>query len=349
MKTPPTIYKLLVVALIAATYSCSENAEQNGNKQKSTLEVRYLVTSSQPFSKSLVLNGTLIPNEEITMRSEVNGRVVDILFKEGDRVSKGQTLVRLDDRELRAELEKTEILHRQAQTDVKRRESLLEDKAISEEEFDTYVNREKELSADIRQLKARIDQYRIQAPFNAVVGLRNVSQGSMVSTGEAIASLVMTSPLKVEFSVPEQYAQLIEPNDTVLFTLRNSNDTLKADVFATDGRVSPSTRSLKVRALYNNKDTKLIPGAYAKVIYPLTVYNDAIMIPTDAVVSSSDGQRVMHIKNGKAYPTLVKTGERTEDAVHILAGLSSGDTIALTGLLYLREGMSVTLQQTPNR
>ncbi len=349
LKSLLVIYSLLIGLFVTVFSACSEAGENKGGQQKRTLDVCYLVTSSTPFSKSLVLNGSLIPNEEITMRSEVNGRVVSILFEEGDRVQKGQTLVRLDDRDLRAELEKTEIMHRQAKVDVKRRESLLKDKAISEEEYDTYSNREKELSAGIKQLEARIDQYRIKAPFDGLVGLRSVSQGTMVSVGETIASLVMTSPLKVEFSVPEEYAQLVKPGDTIFFTLRNNSDTLSAHVFATDGRISPSTRSLKVRALYDNRDDKLIPGAYANVIYPLTVYADAIMIPTDAVVSSSDGQRVMHIKNGKAYPTLVKTGERTENEVHVLDGLRSGDTIALTGLLYLREGMAVELQETPAR
>lgn len=311
--------------------------------------MRYQIVSSQPFSKSLTLNGTLMPNEEIIMRSEVSGRVVKIYFEEGEPVKKGAPLVRLDNRDLSAELEKTKILHQQAKIDVERRESLLSNRAISQEEYDTYFNREKELRASIRQLEARIDQYQISAPFAGVAGLRSISEGTMISAGEAIATLVMISPLKVEFSVPEQYAQQIKRNDSIHFTLRNNSDTFTARVFATDGRISSSTRSLKVRALFNNNKTQLIPGAYANVNYPMTVYEDAILIPTDAVVSSSDGQRVMHLKNGKAHPTLVETGERTSDNVHITRGLKAGDTIALTGLLYLREGMPVALQETPVR
>lgn len=328
--------------------ACSSNS--GGDEQKSNqsaLDVRYMVAKGQPFNKSLPLNGTLLPNEEITMRSEVNGRVVRILFEEGDYVKKGQLLVQLDDRDLVAELEKTKVLYNQAKIDVERRESLLKTKAISQEEFDTYFNREKELKAEINQLEARIDQYRINAPFEGIAGLRSISSGTMVSTGEAIATLTMPHPLKIEFSVPEQYAQLVKRNDTIHFSLRNSSDTLSARVFATDGRISPTTRSLRVRAIYNNKTEKLIPGAYVTVIYPLEVFDDAILIPTDAVVSSSDGQRVMKIHKGKAQPTLVETGERTSDDVQIVRGLSSGDTIALTGLLYLRKGMPVTLQENP--
>ncbi|MCH8546069.1 MAG: efflux RND transporter periplasmic adaptor subunit [Cryomorphaceae bacterium] len=347
MKAHTLIKSAIFITLLILSACRSSNSDGEQKGQGAALEVRYMIVEGQPFSKSLTLNGTLLPNEEITMKSEVNGRVVRLLFEEGDFVKRGQLLVQLDDRDLVAELEKTKVLYNQAKIDVNRREGLLKSKAISEEEFDTFANREKELKAEINQLAARIDQYRINAPFDGVVGLRNISSGTMISTGESIASLTMPHPLKLEFSVPEQYAQLVKRNDTIHFTLRDNSDTLSATVFATDGRISPTTRSLRVRALYNNKTEKLIPGAYAKVIYPLEVYDEAILIPTDAVISSSDGQRVIKIHRGKAQPTLVETGERTSDDVQITRGLSSGDTIALTGLLYLRKDMPVTLQEKP--
>ncbi len=346
MKAHPFFNATIIFTLIISACSSSKDDDKQISKG-SALDVRYMIVEGQPFNKSLTLNGTLLPNEEITMRSEVSGRVVRILFEEGDDVKKGQLLVQLDNRDLVAELEKTKILYSQAKIDVERRESLLKTKAISQEEFDTFSNRKKELNAEINQLEARIDQYHINAPFAGIAGLRSISSGTMLSAGEAIATLTMTHPLKLEFSVPEQYAQLVKRNDTIHFTLRNSSDTLSARVFAIDGRISPTTRSLRVRAIYNNQREKLIPGAYATVIYPLEVFDDAILIPTDALVSASDGQRVMKIHRGKAQPTLVETGERTADDVQIVRGLSSGDTIALTGLLYLRKDMPVTLQEKP--
>ncbi|MCC5918665.1 MAG: efflux RND transporter periplasmic adaptor subunit [Cryomorphaceae bacterium] len=333
---------LILFALILLS-ACSSN---HGNGAESEpLTIDYLPLKERIFNSDLRLNGSLLPNEETTMRSEVNGRVWKIDFEEGNFIKKGQRLVQLDVRDLLAEKEKTEVLFNQAKTDRERRTPLLKSKAISQEEFDQFQNRELELKATLNQLEARIDQYKITAPFDGIVGLRNVSVGSMVSPGEMIGTLVMTHPLKVEFAVPEQYAQLVSVGDTIYFSLRNSEDTLSARVFATDGRISPTTRSLRVRAIYENPDHKLIPGAYVRVIYPLEVKKDAILIPTDAVVSQSDGEWVMRIINGKAQPTKVQTGERTADEVLIRRGLSANDTIALTGLLYLREGMPVTLEQ----
>jgi membrane fusion protein, multidrug efflux system len=339
------LYISVLLLLFFTIVSCRQK-EQNNGKTNKPLEVRYLAIQTQPFETDLILNGNLLPNEEVSLRSEVNGRILQIRFNEGERVRKGQLLVQLDARDLEAEREKTKVLYDQAKTDLERRKGLLESKVISREEYDQFFNREKELKATLRQLDARIDQFRITAPFDGIVGLRNISTGGMVSPGEAVGSLVMNSPLKLEFSVPEQYAQLVQHNDEVKFSLRNQSDTFTAKVFATDGRISPTTRSLRVRALFTNIEADLIPGAYAKIIYPLEVHKEAVLIPTDAIISQSDGQKVMRIVAGKAVPAMVETGERTADNVLITRGLSHGDTIALTGLLYLKEGMPVTLQNS---
>lgn len=336
---PLSIFAAIII------YGCSNQGNGQERPQSIPLSIEYLPLKSEVFTSNFITNGEVMPFEEVSIRSEVTGRIQSIHFREGEAVKKGQRIFSLDARDLQADLKKNEVLLKQAKVDVERRKTLLENKAISQEEFDQFVNRYEEYQATEAQLLARIDAYHIRAPFDGVLGLRYVSEGSMVSVGELLSVLAMQSPLKLEFSVPERYAQIVNVGDSILFTLRNSLDTLKAKVYARDSRIQADARALRVRAEFENKEDQIIPGGFARVIYPLEIRENAILIPTDAIVSQSDGEFVVKIVGGLAQVTRIQTIERTSTRALVLAGLQEGDTIALSGLLYLKNGTPVKLQE----
>jgi membrane fusion protein (multidrug efflux system) len=343
------MYKIVSFFFTAiAAFSIVACSNQNNGQERpksAPLAVEYLPIKYEVFSSNYITNGEVMPFEEVNIRSEVTGRVQSIHFREGDKVQKGQRIFSLDARDLQADLKKNEVLLKQAKVDVERRKTLLENKAISQEEFDQFVNRYEEYQATEAQLLARIDAYHIRAPFDGVLGLRYVSEGSMVSVGELLSVLAMQSPLKLEFSVPERYAQIVNVGDSVLFTLRNSLDTLRAKVYARDSRIQADARALRVRAEFENKKDQIIPGGFARVIYPLEIRENAILIPTDAIVAQSDGEFVVKIVDGVAKVTKIQTIERTSTRALVITGLQEGDTIALSGLLYLRDGSPVKIKE----
>lgn len=336
------IHPLLYLSMFI---SCSGSDQKNGSNNSKSISVRYLVVSEDTFNTNYTTNGNILPFEEVNVRSEITGRVQSIHFEEGQLIKKGQLIISLDARELQADLEKTNVLLRQSKIDLDRRESLLESKAISQEEFDQFSNRHEELQATRSQLIARMDAYQVRAPFNGTIGLRYVSEGAMVSVGDLFTNVAVQNPLKIEFAIPEKYAQVIRVGDKIKFNVRNLKDTLEATVYAKDSRIQSDSRALRVRAEFDNHDGRITPGGFASVVYPLQVNDKAILIPTDAIISQNDGEFVIKINGGIAQKIKISTTERTSTSALVSSGLQNNDTIALTGLLYLRDGIPVDFQE----
>ncbi|TVQ80154.1 MAG: efflux RND transporter periplasmic adaptor subunit [Flavobacteriales bacterium] len=325
--------------------SCSEPDEKSGSNKSKSISVRYLVIKEDTFNTTYTTNGNILPFEEITVRSEITGRVQSIHFKEGQHIKKGQLIISLDARELEADLEKTMVLLRQSKIDLDRRKSLLESKAISQEEFDQFSNRHEELLATKSQLTARMDAYQVRAPFDGTVGLRYISEGAMVSVGDIFTNIAVQNPLKIEFAIPEKYAQVVSVGDRLRFNVRNLSDTLEALIYAKDSRIQQDSRALRVRAQFDNSDGRITPGGFASIEYQLQVHDKAILIPTDAIISQNDGEYVIRINGGISQKVKISTTERTSTSALVSSGLQKNDTIALTGLLYLRDGIPVDLQE----
>ncbi|RDI15957.1 efflux RND transporter periplasmic adaptor subunit [Flavobacterium sp. AG291] len=355
MKVKYIVYTLLFAGVGALVfYRISENKKQKmdaaggGGKdgKKPPMAVNGVVVAPQEFANTLSLSGSIEANEQIEVHSEVSGIAEKIFFTEGAKVSKGQVLVKINDIELRAQAGQAKTRQTLAAENERRARLLLQKEAISQEEYDIASADYKTALAQTQLINAQIGKTSIRAPFSGTIGLRNISPGTYVTPTTLITNLVNSSQIKITFSVPEKYASQMKVNSVITFTVSGSNETFQAKVYALEPSVEVTTRTLKVRAIAENAQGKLLPGTFANVILPLDEVKDAFVIPTEAIVPVQGGKKVFVVRNGQAQEATVETGTRTDKDIVVLSGLKAGDTVLTTGVLTLKKETPVKVSLT---
>jgi membrane fusion protein (multidrug efflux system) len=313
-------------------------------QQQKLNAVGYLIVPTQ-MSELINSTGTLRPDEEVDLSFETAGKIVKINFVEGTRVKKGDLLAKINDRPLQAQLEKLEVQLKMAEAKEFRQRSLLDKDAISQESYDQIQTDVQSIKADINLIKARISETELRAPFDGSIGLRYLSEGTYVTANTKIAKLVKLNPIKIDFSIPEKYASDINIGYPITFSIVGieSNKIYHASVYAFDPRIVEGTRTVSLRALYDNKTEELKPGRYAGITLELSKIENAVSIPTEAIIAEMEGEKVFVYKGGKARSVNVTIGLRTESKVQITKGLNFGDTLLTTGIMQLRQNMPVIL------
>lgn len=289
--------------------------------------------------------GVLIPDEEVDLSFETSGKITQIYFKEGTNVTKGTLLAKVNDNTLQAELKKLEAQIPLAQDRVYRQKALLAKDAVSQEAFESVTTELEKLQADIELVKARIAQTELRAPFNGIIGLRQVSEGTYATPSTIISRLTKTVPLKIEFSVNQSFAGDITSGKKVKFTLDNDNREYEATVFAVESRLDGSTLTLRARAIYPNPGGHLMPGRSVVIEIKLNEIKNAIIVPSLSTIAEM-GRDIAYIyKDGRAQQVTITKGMRTESAIQVVSGLSIGDTLLTTGVMQLRDGLPVVINQ----
>ena len=312
-------------------------------KQNRALNVQAVVLNRVLLADELFVSGNVMPDEEVSLAFETSGKVTEILFQEGSFVHKGDLLAKINDEPLQAELRKQEAQLKLFQDRMFRQNALLEKEAVSEEAFQEAQANLAGLHAEIDRVKANIAQKELRAPFDGVLGLREVSLGAYVSPTTPIVKLTKMNPLKIEFSVPERYSGVLKVGARLDFTVEGDLEERTAKVYATDSRVDMDTRTFTVRALYDNSDGALFPGRYVNVNLLTREYPDAIAVPSEAIISEMGHDKVFLYKGGKAESVIISKGIRNESLVQVVQGLEVGDTVITTGTMQLREGQKVVL------
>lgn len=345
MKIKHIVYTLIVLGIGALIfYRISENNKQKakGNEgKKGPMEVEAVIVEPREFNNILSLSGSIEANEQVEIRSEVSGIAEKIFFEEGTKVSKGQVLVKINDIELRAQAGETATRQKLASENERRAKLLLEKEAISQEEYDIASADYKTAQAQTQLINAQIAKTSVRAPFSGTIGLRNISPGTYVTPETLIASLVNSSQVKITFSVPEKYASKIKDGAKVTFTIAGSDEKFEAKIYAIEPAIEVATRTLRVRAIAQNDKGRLIPGTFANISLPLETLENAIMIPSQAVVPVQGGKKVFTDNNGTVKEVMIETEARTDKDVVVTSGLKAGDTVLTTGVLTLKNDMPV--------
>lgn len=309
------------------------------------LSVDAVVIKPAPLDNKLNVTGSVLPNESLELKSEVSGKIISILFREGKQVHKGDVLVQMNDDEIEAQLEKQKYNRKLNEDNEFRQRKLLEKDAISQEEYDNALNRLNTAVADIRLLETQLAKTKIQAPFDGVIGLRFVSEGAYISPSTVIATLYNISPAKIEFAVPGRYSSQVSPGKKIRFTIESDLQLYEGEVYAIEPRIDPDTRTLKIRALAENRRGNLLPGQFVKVQVILGSISNALLVPTEAVIPEQAGKKVFILENGKAKEVFIETGIRTANSLEVLTGLKANDTLLTTGILQLKHGMDVQISK----
>ena len=344
-----TIIGAGLVGLGIYSFTPKENKEFNITHLPKTTENKHALTANAKritphhLSNEIFVTGELVPDEEVDLSFESSGKIIDIFFTEGSFVSKNQLLAKVNDSQLQAQLKRLNAQMPLARDRVFRQDALLQRDAVSKEAYEQVKTELETLYADIENVKANIAMTELRAPFDGILGLRQVSVGAYASPTTVIARLTKVTPLKVEFYISERYADQVKKGTNLTFTLSGKLETFKAQVYATESSIDKETRSLRVRAIYPNTNRELFPGRFVSVQLKQKEINNAIAIPSEAIVPEMGKNKVFVYRSGFAYPVDVEIGIRTEAEVQVLKGLSAGDTILTSGTLQLRTGMPIII------
>ena len=311
--------------------AAADKVMSTNRNNKRILNVNAKIIKPQLLKDEIKISGSLLPDEEVDLSFETSGKIIEINFEEGSQVKKGQLLAKVNDRPLQAQLQRLVAQLKLAEDRVFRQNALLVKTELAT------------LNADIDLIEANIAQTELRAPFDGVIGLRQVSVGTYASPTTIVAKLTKISPLKVEFSVPERYANDVKIGAGVNFGLEGKLETFHAKVYARESRMDQNTHTLTLRALYPNANGYVMPGRYADIRLSKNEIQDALAVPSEAIVPEMGKDKIFLYKSGKAQPVEIQTGIRTEAETQVLQGLQEGDTIIISGTLQLRTGLPVTL------
>lgn len=332
------------VLLIGSLAACKEKTDTNKPRENPPTLVDVIIATAQPVSNVVEANGTIIANESVDLRPEVSGRLTYLNIPEGKLVGQGTVLARVNSADLEAQLQKSKVQLDLARTTVQRLKTLLDVGGVNQSDYDIAVNQANSLQADMEYTRTLIDKTVIRAPFSGVIGLRQVSPGAYVSPTTVIASMRQLTKAKVDFTLPEQYSNLIKIGGFVEVEVDVANKQReRARIIAMEPEANRQTRNVVVRALLE-KDIPN-PGAFVKV-YVGSIGGDknAIMVPTNTIIPDDKNNQVVLVRKGKASFVNVKTGLRTENNVEITDGVNPGDTVVVTGVLFARPNAVVKVK-----
>ena len=321
---------------------------QAARPESSALPVSGYLIRPQEMENKIRVTGSVQANESLELKSEISGVIEGIFFEEGQAVKQGDLLVKLNDDDLQAQKERLQYNKKLFEDNEFRQRTLLEREAISIEEYEIALTELRTSEADIKLLEVQIGRTEITAPFDGVVGLRNLSIGTYITPANVIANLYSINPAKIEFSIPARYTGQVGRGDEILFSIEGTTEQYRGEIYAVEPQIDPNTRSLRLRALAPNSEEQLLPGQFARIEVILERLENAIMIPSIAITPEATRQYVFVANNGKVDLRYIETGVRTDQLVQALSGLSEGDTVLTTGIMQARPGMAIEVRKLEN-
>ena len=324
------IQYFIYLAILTAMISCGKKAETV--KAKPPVIVDVIVVQPVNLSTVIEVNGSALSEEMIELHPETSGRLTYLNIPDGANVSTGTVLARINDAELQAQLEQQKASLELATKTEQRLKKLLEVNGVNQSDYDVAVNQVNTISAAIKITEALIDKTVVKAAFDGRLGLRMVSPGAYVTPQTVLGTLQQPDRIKIDFTVPETYSDLISIGNKVFFQTNTDKEKQTALISAVEPQINLDTRNLKVRARPENGQVK--PGAFVKVL--LYQNKNGIIVPSNAIIPEAISNQVVMIKNKKARFANVETGIRYADDVELISGVNPGDTIVVSGILFVR-------------
>jgi membrane fusion protein (multidrug efflux system) len=322
----------------------SENGGGGGGAGGFSLPVEVATARVDTVVDAISTTGQIEAVQSILLRPEVDGRIVDILFREGSIVAKDEPLFKVDDAELVAQVARAEADRDLAQQALERTRRLLDDNASSQADLELAEASYRSNEAQLRLLQIRLDRTVVRAPFHGVVGTRSVSLGDYVTTTTEMVSLQTYNPQRAAFKVPERFAQRLAAGQEVLFRVAAlPGREFRGVVEFVDPVVELPARVITVKARVSNRDRVLHPGAFIEVRLATEVRPNAVIVPEEAVVPL-EGLVIAWVVNaeGTVERREVTLGVRTPGFVEVRSGIDGGEQVVVGGQVRLQPGMPVT-------
>jgi len=300
---------------------------------------------SQPVSENLSLVGNLTASEMVEIKTETDGIVQEIQFTEGQRVEKSQLLVKLDDTKLGAAVAQADANLKLSEANHERARQLLQDKLISQQEYDQAASTREVNQATVDLQRRRLKDARILAPFAGIVGARQISPGQVITRSTTLTWLVDLDIVKVEVNVPERYLQELRVGRPLEFSVAAfPGEKFRGEIYFVSPQINENLRTALIKARIPNADHKLRGGMFASLELTLQVRAAAIVIPEPAIMSNGDAFSVFVVdKDGNAQIRAVQIGLRLAGKAEVLKGLNAGEKVVVEGIQKLRPGGPVKL------
>lgn len=317
---------------------------------------RVFVTTvdSVPIADEVEALGTLQANENVNLMPSVTERITAIHFDDNAEVKKGDILVEMDAAEEEAELAAESSRKKEAERQVTRLRPLVKRGAASKSALDESERELATATARITAIESRINERRIRAPFDGVVGIRNISVGDMVSPGN-MNSLITTiddiSRMKLDFAIPEVFLSTLKKGLQV--TARASaypDKVFEGVVTSIDSRIDPTTRTVKARAILENPEALLKAGMLMRLRLKQNP-RSALVIPEATIATAGRKNFVMLVVEGDPLTIKkqeIEIGTRQVGQVEVLSGLKAGDRIVTDGILKVRDGSKIIVSANDN-
>lgn len=285
--------------------------------------------------------GNAVANESVSITSSVTKKVTNILFKDGQYVQKGDILVLLDSAQEEAEEKRLELNCIEQKREFNRLKPLRKSGVVSEKEYELQRTKMLSAEADLELIRAKVKETKITAPFDGLVGIREIGVGSLVSAGTVITTIDDIQKIKVDFSVPEKYALRIRPGSVVnARSAANADRVFNGEVTAVSARIDSVSRNLPIRSIFNNEELLLRPGMLLK-LQIILASRKAIAIPETAVISSGDSQYVFIVQDGIARKRKITIGSRQGNYIEVLDGISENEVYIKDGLISVKDGAKI--------
>lgn len=334
---------LVSILLLLSLVSCSKQGAGGGKFSMPPMPVEIATAKVERVEDKFVAIGSLEAIEAITVVSEIDAAVVALPFREGSFIRHGELIAQLDDSQLAAELERADALHAQSHASYDRVKSVVDQKAGTPQDLDDAAAGLKVADANLSVAKARFAKTRIVAPFDGIVGARQVSVGTFLRTGQAITELANIDDIRVNFSAPERLLPSLHQDAEVsVSTSAFPGYALQGKVIAVEPVLDVGTRSARVVARVSNRGRKFRPGMSAEVTVVLAERPKAITIPSEAIFANGNQSFVFIVKpDSTAALTPITLGTRMSDVVEIVQGVQPGMIIVKAGHQKLFDGARV--------
>lgn len=297
----------------------------------------------EPLQERFPLVASIAPFRGIIVQSEIDGTVESIGFEEGQRVTKGQLLYKLDTRKLEASLAEAEANFKLAEQNRDRAVAMFEQRTISAQEYDQTLSAYEGRKATLDLMRQQLKDSEIRAPFEGLTGARLVSPGQVITKSTPLTTLLDIDPVKVDFRVPERLLSQVRTGQQIVFRVAAyPGEEFRGEVYFIDPEVDAETRTVLVKALHANEDGRLRPGMFGNLELVLRVREQAVTVPESALIRDGDSVMLYIIDGeGNAQPVPVDVGTRLPGRVEILKGLQGGEQVIFEGTQKIGPGAPV--------
>lgn len=325
------------------------NSLLSGTSKDQKLAIQPIVVEAEPakqgrITRKITAVGSLLANQDVALRPEVQGLVTKVHFQNGVEVAKNAPIIEVDPTNYAAQYKEALAKYNFHKAVYNRLKVLTEKKFGSQQKLEEAEAAYEAAEASRNIAKSRLDKTVIKAPFEGVLSLNNIGVGSFVSEQKEILTIVDVDPIKIDFTIPSSFLQSVKVGQNVKIRVDGFNDMVReAKIESIDSRVDPNSFSILARAIIDNKDRTLKPGLFARVEVEVGVKEDATLVPENAVDGNGEEKWVYKVSNGKANKVLVETGNQDGDIIEITQGIRPGDMVITAGIVKVGNGYPVKI------